>query len=195
MRPWATYIAMAALAGAAAAVAVIALTDGLLWPDEVRETPQPVSELKTDSEPLPLRSNADSKGDRLPQLADVSPSMTLETARHFMSAPVVAPAQPPVRATNALLDDKQIAALKARLRLTTAQEKYWPPVESALRELISAMHVSRRQPSSFDADHEAVKRLMAAAGPFLAQLRADQKGQIQSLMRMAGLGTELPGAN
>ena len=46
-----------------------------------------------------------------------------------------------------------------------------------------------------DADHEAVKRLMVAAGPFLAQLRADQKSQIQSLMRIAGLGTQLPNAN
>jgi len=145
-----------------------------------------------------VRSTTEIKADRLASRVPppvVSVSMFLDTARQFMVAPVVAPAPAPVRPTTALLDDQQIAAIKARLKLTAAQEKYWPPVESALREVISAMHVTRRQPSSMDADNDAVKRLMAAAGPFLAQLRADQKSQIQSLMRLAGLGTQLPSAN
>ena len=201
VRAWAPYIAIAALVGAAAAVATIVVIDDLDKPEAAVE-PAAVAERAADSEsgpaPWPVRSTTEIKADRLasrvpPPVASVS--MFLDTARQFMVASVVAPAPPPIRPTTALLDDQQIAAIKARLRLTAAQEKYWPPVESALREVVSAMHVTRRQPSSMDADNEAVKRLMTAAGPFLAQLRADQKSQIQSLMRLAGLGTQLPNAN
>ncbi len=201
VRAWAPYIAIAALVGAATAVATIVVLDDLGGPEAAVE-PAPVAERTADSEsgpePWPVRSTAEIKADRLATRAPppvVSVSMFLDTARQFMVASVVAPAPPPARPTTALLDDQQIAAVKARLKLTAAQEKYWPPVESALREVVSAMHVTRRQPSSMDADNEAVKRLMAAAAPFLAQLRADQKSQIQSLMRLAGLGTQLPNAN
>jgi len=195
LRAWAPYIATAALLGAAAAVATIILIDDLGSSDVAI---QPAAAVADREEPRPVRSTAEIKADRLASRAPppvVSVSMFLDTARQFMVASVVAPAPAPVRATTALLDDQQIAAIKARLRLTATQEKYWPPVESALRDVISAMHVARRQPSSMDSDHEAVKRLMAAAGPFLAQLRADQKSQIQSLMRIAGLGSQLPDAN
>jgi len=195
VRPWAPYIAVAAFMGAMAAVATIVVIDDF-GSSEAAVDPAAVSERQT--APAPVRSTAEIKADRLASRAPpppVSISMFLDTARQFMVASVVAPAPPPVRSTTALLDDQQIAAIKARLKLTAAQEKYWPPVENALREVVSAMHVTRRQPSSMDADNESVKRLMAAAGPFLAQLRADQKSQIQSLMRIAGLGTQLPGAN
>lgn len=197
MRALAPYIAIAALVGAAAAVATIVLIDDLGSPQAVVESAA-APEGQTDPEPRPVRSNVEIKADRLaarPPPPKPSVSMFLDTARQFMVASVVAPAPAPVRATTAFLDDQQIAAIKTRLRLTATQEKYWPPVESALRDVISAMHVARRQPSSVDSDHEAVKRLMVAAGPFLAQLRADQKSQIQSLMRISGLGTQLPNAN
>ncbi|WP_454001421.1 hypothetical protein [Afipia felis] len=198
VRAWAPYIATAALVGAAAAVATIVLIDDFGGPDTAGEPGIAIADRGAEPAPWPVRSTAEIKADRLASRAPppvVSVSMFLDTARQFMVAPVVAPASAPVRATTALLDDQQIAAIKARLKLTATQEKYWPPVENALREVISAMHITRRQPSSMDADHEAVKRLMAAAGPFLAQLRADQKSQIQSLMRIAGLGTQLPAAN
>lgn len=198
MRAWAPYIAIAALVGAAAAVATIVVIDDSGSSEATVEPDAAIAERRADPEPWPVRSTAEIKADRLASRAPLpvmSVSMFLDTARQFMVASVVAPAPPPIRPTTALLDDQQIAAIKARLKLTAAQEKYWPPVESALREVVSAMHVTRRQPSSMDADNEAVKRLMTAAGPFLAQLRADQKSQIQSLMRLAGLGTQLPNAN
>jgi hypothetical protein len=198
VRPWAPYIAIAALVGATAAVATILLTGELGGPETANESSEAVIQHKTDPESWPVRSTAEIKADRLaarPPPPKPSVSMFLDTARQFMVASVVAPAPPPVRPTTALLDDQQIAAIKARLKLTASQEKYWPPVESALREVISVMHVTRRQPSSMDADNDAVKRLMTAARPFLAQLRADQRSQIQSLMRISGLGTQLPNAN
>lgn len=154
----------------------------------------------------PVRPNTESKGDRLtapmPPPSDATkigpPSLSLESARQFILAPkagikfrtVFRTKQIPV-----LLDDKQIASIKQRLKLTAAQEKYWPPVESAMRDLVLYMHSQRGQPLGkvLDPGNDQVKRMIAASMPFLAQLREDQKSQIQALARMAGLGTELPG--
>ncbi len=154
----------------------------------------------------PVRPNTQSKGDRLmapmPPPSDATkigpPSLSLESARQFVLAPkagikfrtVFRTKQIPV-----LLDDRQIASIKQRLKLTAAQEKYWPPVESAMRDLVLYMHSQRGQPLGkvLDPGNDQVKRMIAVSMPFLAQLREDQKSQIQALARMAGLGTELPG--
>lgn len=154
----------------------------------------------------PVKPNTQAKGDRLlapmPPPDDGTrigpPSLCLESARQFVLAPaagvkfrsVFRMKQLPV-----LLDDKQIASIKQRLRLTAAQERYWPPVESAMRDLVLYMHNQRGQPIGkvLDPSNDQVKRMIAVGMPFLAQLREDQKSQIQSLARMAGMGTELPG--
>lgn len=154
----------------------------------------------------PLKSNAETKGDRLPVSAPaldnsgrVGPaSLSLESARLFLIAPTAGVKFRTVmraKQTTVLLDDKQIAAIKQRLKLTKAQERYWPPVESALRDLVLYLHSQRGQPipKVLDANSEQVKRMLAVGMPFLAQLREDQKSQIQALAHIAGLGTELPG--
>ncbi|MBY0381523.1 MAG: hypothetical protein K2W78_06375 [Xanthobacteraceae bacterium] len=195
----AVYIAMVFLLLATAGAAAIFLV-GLPW----LEPAKAVSDPKGDLGLIPLRSNFEVKSDRLalrapdpnPVDAPLRPGMTLETAKHFMSVPLTGvPKTTPSKPTTALLDDQQIAAIKARLKLTPAQEKYWPPVEQALREVVSVAYNGRRPASTVDPEHDSVKRLMRAAGPFLAQLRSEQKEQIQSLMRVAGLGSELPGSN
>lgn len=153
----------------------------------------------------PVRPNTQSKGDRLmapmPPPSDATkigpPSLSLESARQYVLAPnaglkfrtVFRTKQIPV-----LLDDRQIASIKQRLKLTAAQEKYWPPVESAVRDLVLYLYSQRGQPlgKALDPDNDQVKRLIAVGMPFLAQLREDQKSQIQSLARIAGLGADLP---
>ena len=154
----------------------------------------------------PLKPNTETKGDRLavaePSLDNstrIGPaSLSLESARLFLIAPTAGVKFRTVmraRQTTMLLDDKQIASIKQRLKLTRAQEKYWPPVESALRDLVLYLHSQRGQPipKLLDANSDQVKRMMAVGMPFLAQLREDQKSQIQALAHIAGLGTELPG--
>ena len=126
------------------------------------------------------------------------PSVALEAARQYLIAPsagVKFRSAMRIKQIPVLLDDKQIASIKQRLKLTSAQERYWPPVESALRDLVLYMHSQRSQPISkvLDPGNDPVKRMMTVGMPFLAQLREDQKSQIQALARMAGLGTELPG--
>jgi len=197
----AVYIAMVFLLCGTAGTAAIFLI-GPPW----LEPAKAVSDAKGDLGLIPLRSNAEVKADRLaPRLPEPNPadaalqgSTTLDAAKQFMSLPLTSVPKitaQSARPTNALLDDQQIAAIKARLKLTSSQEKYWPPVEQALREVVTVAYNGRRPASSVDPSHDSVKRLMSAAGPFLAQLRADQKEQIKSLMRVAGLGSDLPGSN
>ncbi|RTL49653.1 MAG: hypothetical protein EKK40_14985 [Bradyrhizobiaceae bacterium] len=153
-----------------------------------------------------VRSNTQAKGDRLlapmPPPEDPAkigpPSLSLESARQYLLAPAAGIKFRTVfrmKQTTALLDDKQIISIKRRLKLTAAQEKFWPPVEIALREVVQYVYSQRGQPlgKAIDPNSDQVKRLMAAATPFLAHLREDQKNEIISLTRMAGLGSQLPG--
>jgi hypothetical protein len=116
------------------------------------------------------------------------------------TAPAAAPAPPkpkaaakPQRQKNyALLSDAQIAGIKERLKLSSTQESYWPPVETALRAVARKIHAGRRaNPSAagvpIDPEAEEVQQLKSAAMPLLFQLREDQKSEVRSLARIIGL--------
>jgi hypothetical protein len=89
-----------------------------------------------------------------------------------------------------LLSDLQIDAIKTRLKLTPAQEKSWPAVENALRALAARLHESKKSGAASDlkADSAEFVQLKAAAGPFFAQLSADQKRELKMLAHIIGLG-------
>jgi hypothetical protein len=109
------------------------------------------------------------------------------------------PAQPrhvekpkPPKPTNALLDDKQIASIKTRLRLTSDQEGYWPPVEAALRDVVKQQKREARKqnalgPVTIDVNSPEVQRLTWAAMPLLMRMREDQKREVRTLARVIGL--------
>ena len=86
----------------------------------------------------------------------------------------------------------QIAGIKARLNLSSAQESYWPAVESALRAVARKIYAARQaDPNAagtpIDPDAEEVQQLKSAAMPLLFQLREDQKREVRSLARIIGL--------
>jgi hypothetical protein len=113
------------------------------------------------------------------------------------AAPLVPPKpkianKPAPQKSYALLSDVQIAGIKERLRLSSAQEYYWPPVESALRAVARKIHASRQaDPSAvgmpIDPEAEEVQQLKSAAMPLLFQLREDQKQEVRTLARIIGL--------
>jgi hypothetical protein len=115
------------------------------------------------------------------------------------AAPVAMPAPKPKLAVKpapqksyALLSDVQIAGIKERLKLSAAQESYWPAVESALRAVARKIHATRQaDPKAtgvpIDPDAEEVQQLKSAAMPLLFQLREDQKQEVRSLARIIGL--------
>ena len=101
-------------------------------------------------------------------------------------------AKPAPPKSYALLSDEQIAGIKERLRLSSAQESYWPAVESALRAVARKIHATRKtDPNTtgvpIDPDAEEVQQLKSAAMPLLFQLREDQKQEVRSLARIIGL--------
>ena len=100
--------------------------------------------------------------------------------------------KPPPQKSYALLSDVQIAGIKERLKLSSAQESYWPAVESALRAVARKIHAMRQaDPNAtgapIDPDAEEVQRLKSAAMPLLFQLREDQKREVRMLARVIGL--------
>ena len=101
-----------------------------------------------------------------------------------------AASKPAVQKSYALLSDVQIAGIKQRLRLSSAQESYWPPVEDALRAVARKIHATRQaDPHAAPIDPEAaeVQQLKSAAMPLLFQLREDQKQEVRTLARIIGL--------
>jgi hypothetical protein len=101
-------------------------------------------------------------------------------------------AKPQPQKNYALLSDVQIAGIKERLKLSSSQESYWPPVENALRAVARKIHAGRQaNPKApgvpIDPDAEEVQQLKSAAMPLLFQLREDQKSEVRSLARIIGL--------
>ena len=136
-------------------------------------------------------------------LSDTEAAKAVTPAPEVPAAPPVVsaapPAPPPQKAASrpqpqkyALLSDAQIAGIKARLKLSSSQEYYWPDVEQALHALARKIQAARQvNPSanagSLDPDSAEVQRLKSAAMPLLLQLREDQKDEVRRLARIIGL--------
>jgi hypothetical protein len=94
-----------------------------------------------------------------------------------------------------LLNDAQIASIKERLHLTRDQERMWPAVEAALRNIAYAKaHYARRhgapestQTAALDVDSAEVQGLKSAAIPLLMSFSDEQKNEVRSLAHVMGL--------
>jgi hypothetical protein len=123
----------------------------------------------------------------------IAPSATPAVIAALPPKPKAAlPPKPQPQKNYALLSDIQIAGIKERLKLSSTQESYWPPVESALRAVARKIHAGRQaNPGAsgvpIDPDAEEVQQLKSAAMPLLFQLREDQKSEVRSLARIIGL--------
>lgn len=116
----------------------------------------------------------------------------LKIASPATPAPPKPKLKPPAQKPYALLSDAQIASIKERLKLSSSQESYWPPVENALRAVARKIHATRQvDPKGagtiIDPEAEEVQQLKSAAMPLLFQLREDQKREVRSLARLIGL--------
>ncbi len=94
-----------------------------------------------------------------------------------------------------MLNDAQIASIKARLHLTPDQERMWPAVEVALRNVAYAKErqAHRRaapgaaEVASLDPDSAAVEGLKSAAVPLIMSFSDQQKNEVRSLAHVMGL--------
>lgn len=157
---------------------------------QAQAEPQAQTQPQTQAQPQtvlltePLRqayASSTSADNVMPKLADPAAAPKPKAA-----------SKPQPQKTYALLSDVQIAGIKERLKLSSEQESYWPPVESALRAVARKIHAKRQvDPGAtgvpIDPDSEEVQQLKSAAMPLLFQLREDQKSEVRSLARIIGL--------
>lgn len=161
-----------------------------LWPQDAAAALPPAE--VADQHPV---ANRDVKADRLAAAApEPEINQVYETARAWLAAPVTVPrpAAKPEKPSRLFLNDTQIAGIRKRLNLTPAQQRLWPPVEAALREVTLQIedYKSRlkRRDDTFDTESAAIARLKAATRALYAQLTGTQKNDLALLVRMAGLG-------
>ena len=166
-----------------ALTAMISATSVLI-PLAVRADPStsPVSTAKPAPTPKPESSKPDAVG------AQAAPSRDYMRAR--------------MKADRDAFFSARLAALHAGLQLTADQQGLWPPVESAIRDLVilrrSSWHrrgQDKDQKAGFSVDRltargehleqmgSALKKLAAATGPLVGSLTADQKERLPMLLR------------
>ncbi len=131
-----------------------------------------------------------------------------------ISAPVQGPALPaavkvasvPVKETKAavpavrhvinrpgyMLNDSQIASIKARLHLTPDQERMWPGVEVALRNMTythppEAHGRGGAANESAAVDPDSVQGLKSAAVPLILSFNTEQKDEVRNIVHVMGL--------
>jgi hypothetical protein len=134
------------------------------------------------------------------QIASADPT----TAMASVPTPVAKPVQPVIaikphlapapRAANRpgyMLDDAQIVSIKQRLHLTPDQERMWPAVEVALRNIAFARardaHPRGAQPGTIDPNSTEVQDLKSAAIPLLMSFSDQQKDEVRSLVHVMGV--------
>jgi hypothetical protein len=93
-----------------------------------------------------------------------------------------------------LLDDAQIASIKHRLNMTPDQERMWPAVEAALRNIAYAKTreehrrgAAQVQTATVDPDSAEVQGLKSAAVPLIMSFNAEQKEEVRNLAHVMGL--------
>ena len=105
--------------------------------------------------------------------------------RRASLVPTVPAAKP--KPDNHILNDAQIASIKARLKLTPDQQRYWPGVETALRGLAYKINKSGGKLASIDAEGPEVQQLKNAAIPLIMMFSEQQKNEVRQLVQVMGL--------
>lgn len=121
--------------------------------------------------------------------------MSFASAESLDSTQPVAQA---ARLSGPVISETHIAKLRSVLNLTSEQQRYWAPVESALRALArqqarevgSGGLVQRMsdKASTVAATAVSLKRLASAAAPLIRVLNDDQKQSAMSFAHSAGFG-------
>lgn len=90
--------------------------------------------------------------------------------------------------SNNVFNDAQIASIKARLKLTADQQRHWPGVESALRNITYKKDGSRAgKMAAVDPNSAGVQQLKSSAIPLIMSFNEEQKSEVRQLARLMGL--------
>jgi hypothetical protein len=150
--------------------------------------PNPSYDLASaDSKPV-IPSGVLAYGDPVESIArpQASPAPEARPAERRASLVPTVPAAKP-KPDNHILNDAQIASIKARLKLTPDQQRYWPGVETALRGLAYKINKSGGKLASIDAEGPEVQQLKNAAIPLIMMFSEQQKNEVRQLVQVMGL--------
>jgi len=159
-------------------------------------TPPRAEQLAIDTAPMPL---AEPRRVQTASLENVAPppnasAPSPKPAAGAAAKAPVAPVHPPAaNHTGHILDDAQIASIKTRLHLTPDQERMWPAVEAALRNMSykrtqqAAARGAGRNVQAAAVDPDAVEGLKSAAVPLIMSFNSEQKDEVRNLVHVMGL--------
>lgn len=121
-----------------------------------------------------------------------NPTLSYPAVAKSSAAPADAGSKPGQRASHParVFNDAQIASIKKRLNLTPEQERMWPAVERALRDLAYKKKPGSRDSARlayFDPAGAEVRELKSAAFPLIMRLSDEQKRELRGLAHVAGL--------
>ena len=147
--------------------------------------PNPSYELASaDSKPV-IPSGVLAYGDPVESITPPKASPAPEARPAERRASLVPTAKP--KPDNHVLNDAQIASIKARLKLTPDQQRYWPGVEAALRGIAYKINKSGGKLAAIDADGAEVQQLKNAAIPLIMMFSEQQKNEVRQLVQVMGL--------
>jgi hypothetical protein len=128
-----------------------------------------------------------------PDAADPINSRDAKPARKI-SKPTAAPITRRAERPGYMLNDSQIASIKGRLNLTPDQERMWPAVEMALRNLsypngreVRSVASVAAPASAPDPNSAEVQDLKSAAIPLIMSFNAQQKDEVRNVVHVMGL--------
>src|SRR5262245_7120615 len=170
----------------------------------VRDTERTAVASLFNPEPAYSLASASSRAVTLPDqsnaYADPSAdgSRPLPPDRLALARPQMSPADKPqadkpktastAKLSNNGFNDAQIASIKARLRLTADQQRHWPPVEAALRNIIYKKDSVRGgKMAAVDPNSPGVQQLKSSAVPLILSFSEEQKNEVRQLARLMGL--------
>jgi hypothetical protein len=112
-------------------------------------------------------------------------------AQYQLASAPEPPRRRPAGRPGSVLNEAQIASIKARLNLTPDQERMWPEVAAALRDISYAKTASAqgRAMAYVDPNSAEVQRLKQVALPLIMRLNGDQMREVKSLAHVMGLDT------
>jgi hypothetical protein len=147
--------------------------------------------------PQPAATSAAPEATAAPPLPQMPPPRPAPAAARRTSQdvpPAAALAYHQATRPGFVLNDAQIASIKARLHLTPGQQAMWPAVEAALHNIAytrtGAAHrhgTGGTQVASLDPDSLEVQGLKAAAIPLLMSFSDEQKSEVRGLAHVMGL--------
>ena len=124
-------------------------------------------------------------------------AIALAATALLSNVPIAGAAETGTSQTQAATASINIGRIRNVLKLTPDQERYWRPVEAALRNLVrhqerseqgTLAHRVGQRVVSIVLNSAAIERLAAAARPLIARLNNEQKQAAGQLAQEMGLG-------